>query len=193
MKSSRAVLALTLLMSVLPVAAEAAGAFMFKLGSMQLRDDSQILGLQERTLDSGSQTAYGALLEHRFRKGGVGLGVEYAFYRHEYSPPASPAGTAETRAIMVSARKYFINEGGVHPFIGFGVGIGRTNVDHGTPVPYNDEELTTPFQVVAGVEFRTDNLSFLVEAKHIYHDIESGGNEYNPTATGIFAGFGFNW
>lgn len=193
MNRSRAVFAVTLLMSALPVAAEAAGALIFKLGSMQLRDENQNFGLLDRNLDSGSQTAYGAMLEHRMRKGGVGIGVEYAFYRHEYSPPASPAGTAETRAIMVSARKYFIDEGVVHPFIGFGVGLGRTNVSHGTPTPYSDEEFTTPFQVVAGVEFRTDNLSFMIEAKHIYHDIESGGNEYNPTATGIFAGFGFNW
>ncbi|MCK7579438.1 MAG: hypothetical protein MZV65_29415 [Chromatiales bacterium] len=46
---------------------------------------------------------------------------------------------------------------------------------------------------VIGVELRFDNLAFTLEAKHLYHDIESGGNEYDPTATGVFAGVGFTW
>jgi len=47
--------------------------------------------------------------------------------------------------------------------------------------------------VLLGFELRLDNLSFLAEVKHLYHDIEGGGNEYNPTATGVFVGMGFNW
>jgi hypothetical protein len=197
MNVSRIVLAVTLLMSFLPVAAYAGGAMIFKLGAMQLQDDSQFFGGLPRTLDSGSNMAYGILLEHRFQKSGIGVGVEYTFYRHAYTPPASPDGTAEARAIMISVRKYFLKEGIVHPFIGLGVGVGQTNVNHSTPIPFSDKEVTTPFQAVVGVEFRSDNLSFLIEAKHIHHDVNNSENqtnpEYDPSATGIFAGFGFNW
>jgi len=192
MHPKKLVFAVLPLLSIVSAPALAGGAMLFKLGGMHLMDDRQSIDFVERDFDATSKTAYGIQLEHRFKKG-IAIGVEYNFYRHEYSPPSSPSGTAETRAIMVSAKKYFGNEGVLHPYFGFGIGIGRTNVDHGGLTPYTDEELTTPIQFVAGLEFRVDNLSFLVEAKHIHHEIESGGNEYNPTATGVFAGFGFNW
>jgi hypothetical protein len=176
----------------LPAAAQADGAFIFKLGTAQVQDQSQVMGAT-RELDATSSVAYGAMFEHRFRKNGIGLGVEYAFYRHEYSPPTNPNGTAETRALMFSARKYFLYDKPVRPFIGFGLGVGRTNVENAGVTPYTDEEYTTVFQAVAGVEFRVDNLSFMLEVKRFQHDIEGGGNEYDPTSNAVFAGFGFNW
>jgi len=187
------VLGISVLMSMLSAPALAGGAILFKLGAMQLQDTRQELDLVQRDLDAISQSALGIQFEHRFRKNGVAIGVEYNIYRHEYSPPAGSPGTAETRAIMVSARNYFLKDSAVRPFVGFGIGVGRTDVDHGGVTPYSDREYTTPFQVAAGVEFRADNLSFLVEGKYMHHDIEGGGNEYDPTAIGLFAGFGFNW
>jgi hypothetical protein len=41
------------------------------------------------------------------------------------------------------------------------------------------------------MELRFDNLSFMLEAKHIYFNVDS--NQYDPTATGVLAGMGFNW
>jgi hypothetical protein len=176
----------------LSVPAQADGAFLFKLGSAQLQDETQTLGAT-RDLNATSDVAFGAMLEHRIRRNGIGLGVEYVLYRHEYTPPTNPSGTAETRAIMFSARKYFLYDKPVRPFIGFGLGAGRTNVENAGVTPYTDEEYTTVFQAVAGVEFRVDNLSFMIEVKRFQHDIESGGSEYDPTANAVFAGFGFNW
>lgn len=44
-----------------------------------------------------------------------------------------------------------------------------------------------------GVELRFDNLSLLVEAKTLYLDNASNDVEYDPTASGVFVGAGFNW
>jgi Outer membrane protein beta-barrel domain len=187
-----ALLVLVLGLSCLSPVAWADGAFLFKLGNLQLRDTTQTLDI-DHEFERNSASAYGAMVEHRFRRSGIGIGAEYALYRHEYTPPGDPKGMAETRALMFSARKYFLYDKPVRPFIGFGLGIGRTRIDNAGPTPYNDKEFTTVFQGTAGVEFRIENLSIMVEVRHLQHDIEGGGNEYDPTATGLFAGFGLNW
>ncbi len=183
---------LRLLLAMLSLAfcssAQAGGAFLVKLGDMQLTDDSQSFDGMTRDFDRSSYHTAGVMLEKRLASG-VGLGAEYLTYRNSYTPD----GTADTRAVMFVAHKYFIHEGNLHPFIGLGAGFGRTSVEHTVPASYKDEEFTTVIQVALGVEYRVDNFSFMLEGKHLYHDINSGGNEYNPTATGLFAGFGFIW
>jgi opacity protein-like surface antigen len=184
---------LAVLFLALPLPSLADGAFLLKLGRMQLRDANQMLGFANRDFDASSYDTFAMLVEHRLRKSGIGLGFEYVIYRNDYTPPAAPSGTAETRAMLFAARKYFAPGGNVHPYIGLGVGFGNTTVEHGGLTPYSDEEFTTVFQGVAGVEFRAENFSMMLEVRHLYHDKEQGIDEYDPSATGVFLGFGFNW
>jgi len=187
MKKFSTFFTVTLVLSMFPLAAKADGAILFKLGSIQLRDDTQILDLTPRNLNAASESTLGVLLEHRFQKSGVGIGVEYVYYRHAYQPQS---GLAETATLMVSARKYFIQDSVVRPFIGLGIGIGRTETSN---PGFQDVEFTTPSQVVVGLDISADNLSFQIEAKLLHHQIEGGGNEYDPSALGLIASFGFNW
>jgi opacity protein-like surface antigen len=189
MIDSRVAATLLSLITALPVTARADGAFLLKLGAAQLQDTSQEFN-GPRKLENTSNLAYGALIEHRFPKIGLGVGVEYVFYRHRYTPPANPEGTAEARVIMLSARKYFMYEKNFRPYVGGGVGGGEIFVKDSL---YRDSELAFGFQAVAGAEWRIDNLSLNLEAKYVVPGNLGGNNEYYPDAIGLFAGVGFNW
>jgi len=174
---------------MIPGTAAAGGALFIKGGAMRLQDDSQMINLAPRNLDETSYSTLAFSWEVR-QKSGVALGMEFLTYRNEFTPPAAEPGEAKTIALQFVGKKYFIDGGVFHPYVGGGVGVGRTNVSYGA---FSDEEFTLAIQVLLGFELRFDNLSFVLEGKHLYHDIESGGNEYDPTATGVFAGMGINW
>ncbi len=191
MDSSRTAAALLFLamFALLPATAAAGGAIFLKGGAMRLQDDGQMLDLAQRSLDEISQSTLAFSWEAR-KKNGVALGMEFLTYRNEFTPPAAQPGEAKTIALQFVGKKYFIDGGVFHPYVGAGVGVGRTNVSY---AGFSDEEYTLAIQILLGFELRFDNLSFILEGKHLYHDIESGGNEYDPTATGVFAGMGINW
>ncbi|HJX18153.1 MAG TPA: hypothetical protein VJ437_08150 [Acidiferrobacterales bacterium] len=186
-------LLLSAVLVLLPGAAAAGGALFIKGGALRLQDDGQMIDLQQRNLDDTSHSTLAFGWEVR-KKSGVALGMEFLTYRNEFTLPAAEPGEAKTVALQFVGKKYFIDGGVFHPYVGGGIGGGRTNVSYisgGTE--YSDEEYTLAMQFLLGFELRFDNLSFVLEGKHLYHDIESGGNEYDPTATGIFAGMGINW
>jgi len=186
---SASALLLVATLVMLPGTATAGGALFLKGGAMRLQDDGQILDLQPRNLDEASHSTLAFSWEVR-KKNGVALGMEFLTYRNEFTPATSQPGEAKTIAMQFVGKKYFIDGGVFHPYVGGGIGGGRTNVSYGA---FSDEEFTLAMQVLLGIELRFDNLSFVMEGKHLYHDIEGGGNEYNPTATGLFAGMGINW
>ena len=177
------------LLAVLPAMAQAGGAFLMKGGVMRLTDNTQTLETVPRELDDTSNRTLAFNIEGRQRNG-MAFGAEYIIYEHDFTPPTAQAGVAKTQALQFLAKKYFIEGGPVHPYIGAGVGVGQTDVSY---TGFSDKEYTLAIQALVGLELRFDNLSVLAEVKHLYHDIESGGNEYNPTATGLFVGMGFNW
>ncbi len=177
------------LLAVLPAVAQAGGAFLIKGGAMRLTDNTQTLDFALRNLDDISNNTLAFNIEGRLRNG-MAFGAEYSIYHHDFTPPAAQAGLAKTQSLQFLAKKYFIEGGPVHPYIGAGVGVGQTDVSY---TGFSDKEYTLAIQALVGLELRFDNLSFLAEVKHLYHDIEGGGNEYNPTATGVFVGMGFNW
>jgi opacity protein-like surface antigen len=172
--------------------AAADGAFFIKGGVMRLQDDGQVINLTPRSLDDTSYSTLAFNWEVR-KRNGVALGMEFLTYRNEFTPPAAQPGEAKTIALQFVGKKYFIDGGAFHPYVGGGIGAGRTNVSYNNGTSYSDEEFTLALQFLLGFELRFDNLSFVLEGKHLYHDIEGGGNEYNPTATGVFAGMGLNW
>ncbi len=174
---------------VLPGTAAAGGALFIKGGVMHLQDDGQMIDLAQRDLDDTSYSTLAFSWEAR-KRSGVALGMEFLTYRNEFTPPTAQPGEAKTIALQFIGKKYFIHGGAFHPYIGGGIGGSRTNVSYNS---YTDEEYALVLQVLAGFELRFDNLSFVLEGKHLYHDIEGGGNEYDPTASGVFAGMGINW
>ena len=190
---SAAALLLSAALVMLPGTAAAGGALFIKGGAFRLQDDGQMLDLQQRNLDDTSHSTLAFGWEVR-KKSGVALGMEFLSYRNDFTPPAALPGEAKTVALQFVGKKYFIDGGVFHPYVGGGIGAGRTNVSYNDlGVEFTDEEYTLAMQFLLGFELRFDNLSFVLEGKHLYHDIESGGNEYDPTATGVFAGMGINW
>lgn len=179
------------ILTVLPGMAQAGGAVLVKGGAMSLTDDSQIVDIAPLNLDQNSSRAFAFNIEGRMNNG-VALGAEYLSYHHQFTLPSLDSGRAETEVIQFLAKKYFFQGGPAHPYIGIGLGVGHTDVNTVSAV-VRDNEFTFAAQLLLGFELRLNNLTFLAEIKHMVHDIESGGNEYNPTATGLFFGMGFNW
>ena len=178
------------LCALLPSMAHAGGAVLIKGGVLRLTDETQTVDFVPLNFDDQSQRGFAFNVEGR-KRNGVALGAEYVSYHHEFTTPSTQTGTAETKVVNFLAKKYFIENGPVHPYLGMGIGVGHTYLHSASIV--SDTEFTFSLQALLGLELRFDSLSFLAEVKHLYHDIESGGNEYNPTATGVFIGMGFNW
>lgn len=185
---------LALPLFALPTVAAAGGAFLIKAGTVKLSDDSQTFDGALRSFDEDS---YGTLtlgIEAR-KQSGVAFGAEFLTYHNDFTPPNAEPGEGTTRAVMFVGKKYFIQDGPFHPFFGAGVGGARISYEFTDPVlgHVSDDEFALVLQAVIGLELRFEGLAFSLEAKHIYHDIGSGANEYDPTGTGLFAGFGFTW
>ena len=180
-------------LAMLPTLAQAGGALLMKGGAMRLSDNTQTLDLVSRNLDDTSNSTLAINVEGRVQNG-MAFGAEYLTYSHDFTSATAQTGDVKTQTLQFLAKKYFIQGGPVHPYVGVGIGFGRTNINYsGTASSFADYDFALAIQALLGLELRFDNLSFLAEVKHLYHDVESGGNEYDPTATGFFLGMGFNW
>lgn len=178
----------------------AGGAIFIKGGSMFLQDDNQLFDTLTHipvsvNLNNKSYRAIDVSWEIRFGRGWA-IGTEYLGYDHRFTPIATPAarGIALTDAFMVSAKRYFLNSGKFHPYLGTGVGLGITNISNNRDGGTIDDTNASIFvHAMLGVELRVDNLSFLLEAKTLFFDNSTNNVEYDPTARGILLGAGFNW
>ena len=170
--------------------AAAGGAFYIKGAAMRLQDDGQVIDTLPRNLDDTSYKSIGIGWEAR-KKNGLAFCIEYLNYHNEFTPPEN--GEATTHVLQFGAKKYFIDGGVFHPYLGAGVGPGRTNINYTSGgISFSEEDFAIVLHAALGMELRFDNLSFMLEAKHIYFDV-SGGDQYDPTATGLLVGMGFNW
>lgn len=186
---------------VLPSSAFAAGGAIFiKGGSMLLQDDNQLFDTPTHVpvnvgLNNSSYRAIDVSWELRFGRGWA-MGTEYLGYDYRFTPSAAPAarGIALTDAFMVSAKKYFLESRKFHPYLGAGVGLALTDISNNRSGGTIDDTSASAFvHAMLGIELRVDNLSFLLEAKSLYFDNASNNVEYDPTASGVFLGTGFNW
>jgi hypothetical protein len=177
---------------MLPGAAAAGGAFYIKGGVMRLQDNGQVIDALQRNLDETSNKTLGIGWEAR-KKNGLAFSIEYLNYRNEFTPPTSPSdGEARTDVLQFSGKKYFIDGGIFHPYMGAGIGPGLTHISYTSGgISFTEDDFALVLHAVLGMELRFDNLSFMLEARHIYFNVDS--NQYDPTATGVLAGMGFNW
>jgi hypothetical protein len=165
------------------------GALMIKTGNVELWDATQNLDAVDRTFDNNSWRTFAIAWEHRNRRG-MGMGMEYITYRHDYTPGTGiGAGQAKTQILMFSAKKYFNPSSVVHPFIGIGIGLGHTSVTGGADL---SPDLNIEMQLAGGLELRFDNIGIYMEAKGLYNDNDGPAhNRYDPSATGVFGGISF--
>jgi hypothetical protein len=186
-------------LAVSPGAAAAGGAAYIKGGAMRLLDNGQAFDTPTHipvsvNLDDISYRTIGFGWEKRLRHGWA-VGTEYLNFRNRFTPSASPiTGIAETHAFQVVAKKYFFDSGIFHPYVGGGFGTGYTDIDNtdGGGVIL-DQYLSVLLHVALGMELRIDHLSFMLEVKHMYFGVSDNDVEYDPSATGVLLGMGFNW
>lgn len=177
----------------------AGGAIFIKGGVVQLLDDTQVFSnpsnnLIDVDLSAMSSKTLNIGWELRLRHGWA-VGTEYLAYDNRFTPQGSTIfGTAETRALMVTGKKYFIKDGAIHPYIGGGIGSGFTGVSNtraGGIV--DDSDFALLLHALLGVELRIDRLSVLLEARTLYYDVDPAKIDYNPGASSVLLGVGYHW
>jgi opacity protein-like surface antigen len=198
-RRSIATLLLSTTLTLLPGAAVAAGVVFIKGGAMRLLDNRQTFEAPLHVsygvdLDDVSYKTFNIGWEKRFRHG-LAVGTEYVGYRNKFTSSApSATGKADTDVLLVVAKKYFFDSGRFHPYVGGGIGTGVTDVSNTySGGLIDDTNVAFLLHAVIGMELRVDNLSFVLEAKHLNFAVSNIDVEYNPTATGIFLGAGLNW
>ncbi len=178
---------ITGLLALASAPALAGGALIMKTGNVQLWDESQRLDNTDLVFDSDSGRTFALAWEHRNRRG-IGMGMEYITYRHDYTPSTVSDGRAKTQILLFSARKYFDASEIVHPFFGMGIGLGHTSIT-GSNI---DPDVNIEIQANTGVELRFDSIGFYVELKGLYNDSDGpSGNRYDPSGTALFGGMSF--
>jgi len=169
------------------------GAVMVKGGVVKLADDTQIVDGYNTVHDDTSNRTFSVSFEHRSRRNGMGFGVEYSNYQHDFTNSLGDNGETETHILQFVARKYFFYKSLVRPFVGLGVGWGVTHAEYRqSGFTYDDYTGAFVLQANGGVEFKIDNFSLMIEAKRFWHEPGSS-NDYNATATAVLGGIGFNW
>jgi len=190
-------------LALLPGSAAASGvggAIFVKGGAMRLQDSGQAIETPafipvNVNFDDGSNKTTGIGWEIRLRKGWA-VGTEYLHYENRFTQTSLPSarGIAKTDAFMVSAKKYFFDSGSLHPYIGGGFGIGFSDISNNrSGGQINDYIGHFLLHAMFGIELRVDHLSILLEAKTLYLDDQSSHATYNPNASGVLLGVGFNW
>lgn len=195
---STVVLLLLAILAVPAGAANTGGAVTIKGGAIRLDHDVQVFPASPSTsttvhLDDTSFSTIGIGWEIRFRRGWA-VGMEYLRYEHQFAPLAAPAasGKAKTTVAMVSPKKYFLDSGIFHPYVGGGIGIGSVdynNQRNGGRSNYS--HLGLVLHALLGVELRIDRMSILLEAKAMSFPSRNLG--YDASATGVLLGMGYHW
>lgn len=179
-------------------AANTGGAVTIKGGAIRLDHDNQVFPASTGAstavhLEDTSFRTIGIGWEVRFRRGWA-VGMEYLRYEHQFAPLATPAagGMAKTTVAMVSPKKYFLDNGNWHPYVGGGIGIGSVGYNNRSNGGLNnDSHVGLVLHALLGVELRIDRMSFLLEAKTMSFPSRNLG--YDASATGVLFGMGYHW
>jgi len=175
------------------------GAIYIKGGSVQVQDKAQVFSNPARSLiDVDLNTMSSRVLnvgwELRLRQGWA-VGTEYLAYDNRFTPQGSTLlGTAETRAVMVTGKKYFLTDDRLRPYIGGGIGSGFTYVSNtraGGIV--DDNNFHFLLHALLGMEWRIENLSILLEVRTLQYGVAHNKADYDPSSTSVLLGAGFNW
>jgi len=189
-KKSVPLLALALVLSLFMTGTATAADFaiMVKSGGFKLWDESQNLDAKDRNFDEHSDKPFALAWEIRNAKG-VGLGMEYITYQHEYTPPTT--GNTKTQIFLFSARKYYSPNQVIHPFAGIGLGWGHAKVNDGQGNIDRDVNLALQFSF--GIEFRfVDNFAFYTELKGLASGTDGDeDNEFDFSSSAAMAGVSF--
>jgi len=198
-RTGSAVILLLLAAPVVPAGAAATGGAVFiKGGAIRLDSDEQLFPTSTRSaatvrLDDTSFRTIGIGWEIRLPRGWA-IGMEYLNYENKFAPLTSPAasGAAKTTVAMVSPKKYFLDNGLFHPYVGGGVGIGAVTYNNQRNGGLSDNShLGLVLHALLGAELRVDHMSFFLEAKTMSFPSRILG--YDASATSVLFGMGYHW
>jgi len=184
--------ALVIVATIFSAPARADGAVLIKGGVVKLADTTQQVEDYDTVHDDTSNRTFSVSFEHRVRRNGMGFGVEYTNYQHDFTNSLNNKGETESHVLQFVVRKYFFYDAPVRPFVGMGLGWGVNHAEYqqGTNT-YDDITGAFVFQGNLGAEFKFDNFSLMLEVKRFWH--ESDSSDFNATATAFLGGIGFNW
>jgi len=160
-------------------------AVILKSGTVQLWDNDQSHDTVKRSFDSNSQRTLAVAWEIRTAKD-IALGMEYFTFRHGFTPSAT--GRTITQVVGFTVKKYFSPNRFLHPYAGFGLGLGHAKYDDGDGNV--DRDINLAIQASTGIEFRIgDNFGIYTEVKGLASGTEGEeDNEFDFSGTCYLAG-----
>lgn len=176
------------LLGMLALPAHAEDAFIFKGGMFNLARDPQTINDVERDLDENGDDVYAFAWEKR-RRDAVALGVEYVRFTHDWRS-ANTRGSAKSRAVLFTVKRYQDTGTLLYPFVGVGVGLAHADL---SSMPF-DSALGLALQLSAGAEWRWPIFGLYAEIKGLYGNPgEIYGDDYSSSGIGAFGGFTFRF
>lgn len=173
--------------------AAAESTIIIKGGSHQLAETANIISGFPPTVvnfDDRSTSALGIEYEWRFPKGFT-VGAELSGFRHEWTSSIATTGDLATLNFLVNGKKYFAVTKWFNPFVGFGVGAATGDFEG----PGGNTTIGGfAAQVMAGIEFRFQQVGIYTEVRHFVAEPEDDyGDDIDVSGTGVYGGLSIHF
>lgn len=159
-------------------------ALILTVGAMNAAHTQQMIAGTDDTLQSVTTSAYGLAWEKRHYNG-IAYGAEYLIYNNKIAS-AARHGTATSRLLMLTLKKYHRPWAHVYPYVGASAGLVTTSV---TGVR-GHTGIGPALEVDGGVEFEwAHSLGIYTELRGLY--APSGalyGTHLNVSGVGLYVG-----
>jgi len=164
---------------------------MLKLGALTLSEDTQMILGANRRFDDSVSGLYAIEAYYQFGSGYT-LGGEILSYTAGFTTVGfNDKHDVDVTILLVNGKKYFRTRSSLQPFIGAGIGVASTDISGPT---INGNTSGVAYQLMAGVEYRSNNIGVFGEFKYVGADTEDDNNEsVDVSGIGFFAGIAFHF
>ena len=174
------------------VALEPGGmALLLKLGTLSLANDTQTILGTDRSFDKSASGPYAVEFYYQFQDS-MTVGGEFLGYKATFTTTGfNDTHDVSVHVLLANAKQYYRTDTRLQPFIGAGVGVATTDVS-GPTISGNTSGFA--YQLMAGVEYRSENIGFFGEAKYVGANTKSSNDQnIDASGTGLFAGIVFHY
>jgi hypothetical protein len=159
-------------------------AIIVSAGTFKLADDGQVVGGLASTYDTTSSSVWGVEAEWR-GKTGFAFGAEIFSYKNDLAAGGTVSNAQQdVLAIMANGKYYFDVTSRIHPFVGAGIGVAKTDYSGALT-----GDATGPvYQGFAGVEFRFKPVGLYLQYKYFSGKTGDSGSKVKVGGSGLLAG-----
>ena len=164
---------------------------LLKTGVITLSEESQSLLGTDLIYDDSASGVLAIEGYYQFDSGFT-IGGELLKYSAEFTTVGSnQVHNVDVLAVMGTAKKFFRVGSSLQPYIGAGLGFATTDISGPS---FGGNTSGVAYQLMAGLEYRSDSIGVFGEFKMLSADTEDdGGESVDVSGTGLFAGVAFHF